>query len=92
MLLRDAQEQVRILYAAKRNAVRGQGDLLSAHVREATTTLGVIQPDRGEEWKGRVADPDRFAGLLLLVAFAISNELKVDAHAAFENVLREECP
>lgn len=92
MLLRDAQEQVRILYAARKHSAKDDTGMLSSNLDEAVSFLDKLQSTRKI---GRQQTPDqktRAIGILLLVTLGLANELEVDSLDALKSVLLEECP
>jgi hypothetical protein len=92
MLLRDAQEEARILFAALRNAGKGEDDLLTSHVAEAAGLLDVLKGTEPGLWCDVSAARTRTVGLVLLVGLALANALKVDSTEALKEVLLEESP
>ena len=91
MLLRDAQEQTRILYAAQRNSRRGGGDPVTRHASEAAAILETLVSEP-TNWKQSIADPTRSVALLTVGALGVANELKVDSLKALESFLVEKSP
>ena len=92
MLLRGAQEEARVLYAALHDSAGDDGDPLVSHVAEAATTLETLRGTGRGEWGKTPADRNRLVGLMLLVALGLANELEVDSLAALRSVLLEESP
>ena len=92
MLLRGAQEEARVLYAALRDSAGDDGDPLVSHVAEAAATLETLRGTGRGEWGQTPADRNRLVGLMLLVALGLANELEVDSLAALRSVLLEESP
>ncbi len=92
MLLREAQEQVRVLNAAIRNSTGGRADRLAAQVSEAGDTLRRLADRDPSEWTDLVANKDKTVGLMLIVVLGVANELGVDALEAMQATLIEESP
>ena len=90
MLLRDAQEEARILYIARRDSAKHSQDLLLAHMAEATTTLKTLQRTGRTKWEQAPAQRSRAVGLMLLVTLGLANEMEVDSLEAFRSLLLEE--
>lgn len=92
MLLRDAQEQVRVLYAARRDSASSSEDAFTAHLLEANDAIDGLQGLRKPTCEGHGVNPGRVVGVLLLVALETANKLNIDALAAFTDVLHTESP
>ncbi len=92
MLLRDAQEETRVLYAALRDSAGHGGDPLVSHVAEAVATLEMLRGTERGDWGKTSTDWERAVGLMLLVALGLANELEVDSLQALRSVLLEESP
>jgi hypothetical protein len=92
MLLRDAQEEARVLYAALRDSVGDGGDPLVSHVAEGAATLERLRDTERGTWGQTPKDRERAVGLMLLVALGLANELEVDSLGALRSVLLEESP
>ena len=91
MLLRDAQEETRILYAAKRTAPGAQRDPLLTHTSEALDVLNAVVRTPADRLQA-LQDPKRAVGMLLLVGFALANDLQVDSLDAMKSILLEQSP
>jgi len=50
MLLRDAQEETRIVYTARRDYAKGGEDLLLSHMTEATAILKSLKDVKRTTW------------------------------------------
>lgn len=92
MLVRDAQEEARILYAALRDSAGEQGDPLVSHVAEAAACLETLRGTERGQWAQTPAGWERAVGLMLLVALGLANEVEVDSVEALRSVLHEESP
>ena len=92
MLLRDAQEQVRVLYAARRDSASSSEDAFTTHLLEANDAIDGLQDLRKRTYEGHGVNPGRVVGVLLLVALETANKLNIDALAAFTDVLHTESP
>ena len=92
MLLRDAQEQARILYVAKRDSGPALEDAFTAHLREANEAIKALQEQGKPICEALGVNPSRAVGVLLLVALETANALNVDALAALTDVLHTESP
>lgn len=92
MLLRDAQEEARILYAALRDSAGDQVDPLVSQMAEAAATLETLRGTERGDWGQTPADRERAVGLMLLVALGLANELEVDSLSALKTVLLDESP
>lgn len=84
-MVRDAQEEVRVLYVAMRNASGDRGDPLASHVAEAAVTLEALRDTEQGNWGQTSTDPERTVGLMLLVALGLANELEVDSLQALKS-------
>jgi len=92
MLLRDAQEQVRVLNAARRNSAGGQANALGSQVAEVSATLQQLAHKSPSDWKNMIRNKDKAVGLMLLVVLGVANELEVDGLEALRATLVEESP
>lgn len=92
MLLRSAQEEARILYAARRDATSGGGDALADHVAEAAKILEFLQRTERTNWGRALPDRTRAVGLILLVVLGLAGEFEVDSLAALESEFLKESP
>ena len=92
MLLRDAQEEARILYTARRDSAQDGEDTLLSHMAEATAILKSLQHTERAKREQTPAQKARAVGLILLVGFGLANELEVDSLEALKSVLLEESP
>jgi len=92
MLLRDAREEARILFAALGNAGKDEGDLLTSHVAEAARLLDMLKGTVPDLWGDVSEARTRTVGLVLLVGVALANALKLDSTEALKGVLLEESP
>ncbi len=92
MLVRNAQEEARILYAALRDSAGDEGDPLVSHVAEAAVTIETLRGTERGNWGQTPMDRERAVGLMLLVALGLANELEVDSLQALRSVLLEESP
>ena len=92
MLLRDAQEQARILYAAKRDSASTSENAFRAHLFEANDAIKAFQEQGKPVCEAHGMNPSRAVGVLLLVALETANELNIDALAAFTDLLHTESP
>jgi len=92
MLLRDAQEETRVVYAARRDLPRDRSDLLLSHISEVIDILTSLQKANKSAWAQVSSSKERTVGLLLLVALGVANETKVDSLEALKSVLLEESP
>lgn len=72
MLLRNAQEEARVLYAARRDSISGGGDALAAHVAEAAKTFELLQRTERANWGRALPDRTRAVGLILLVVLGLA--------------------
>ena len=75
MLLRDAQEQVRILYAARHNSQKKGVDVFLLHLNAAKVIIDKLKQSKNRNQA--LTNPDRDAGLLLISALALMNELQI---------------
>ena len=92
MLLRDAQEQVRILYAARKHSAKDSTGMLSSNLDEAVSFLDKLQSTRKFDLKQTPDQKARAIGILLLITLGLANEWEVDSLEALKSVLLEECP
>ena len=92
MLLRDAQEETRIVYSARRGLLRDRSDCLLLHISEAIDVLKLLKEAEKSTWAQASASKERAVGLLLLVALGIANETEVDSLEALKSVLLKESP
>ena len=93
MLLRDAQEETRVVYAARRDLSGGKGNnLLLSHISEVIDNLKLLKEAKKSAWSQMSTSKERMAGLLLLVALGVANETEVDSLEALKSVLLEESP
>ncbi len=92
MLLRDAQEETRVVYAARKDLQGNRSGLLLAHISEAIDILKSLQEAKSSGWDHVFSSNERTVGLLLFVAFGVANETKVDSLQALKSVLLEESP
>jgi hypothetical protein len=90
MLLRDAQEEARVLYAALRDSVGDREDSLVSHVAEVTATLETLRGTKWGNWGQTPTDRASGVGLMLLFASGLANELEVHCLRARRSVLLEE--
>lgn len=88
MLLRDAQEQARVVYAARQASAKNDEDLLQAHITEIISTLKTLQNTKPTTWPQNAKD----VGLILLVALELANEMEIDSLQALESLLYKESP
>ncbi len=86
MLVRDAQEEARILYAALRDSAGDGGDPLVSHLAEAAETLATLRGTERGNLGQTPTDRERAVGLMLLVALGLANELEVDSLQALRSV------
>ena len=92
MLLRDAQEETRVLYAARRNSRKNSDDLLPAHMAEVSSILRTLESAKGQECGQTSEQKQRTVGLILLVGLGLANEAHVDSLEALKSVLLQESP
>jgi hypothetical protein len=92
MMLRDAQEETRVVYAARKDLQGNRIDLLLSHISEAINILKSLQEAKPSGWAHVFSSNERSVGLLLLVALGVANETKVDSLQALKSVLLEESP
>ena len=92
MLLRDAQEEARIVYTARRYSAKGGEDLLLLQMAEAADIIKELRDMKMTDWEHTHTSKTRIVGLLLLIAFGLANKMKVDSLEAFKSVLLEESP
>jgi len=92
MLLRDAQEETRVVYTARRDLSRDRSDLLLSHISEVIDILKLLREAKKPTWDQVSTSKERTVGLLLLVALGVANETQVDSLAALKSVLLEESP
>lgn len=74
MLLREAQEQVRVLYTARGDSASGSEDAFKTHLLEANGAIDGYQDPRQQNREGHGVNAERVVGVLLLVALEIANE------------------
>ena len=91
MLVRDAQEEARVVYAARRGSGTDLGEPLQVHLAEATGFLDRLRRTERSQWC-ELGEPERAVGVLLLVALGLANELEVDSLEALKSVLPAESP
>ena len=65
MLLRDAQEETRSLYAALRNASLHNVDALASHMTEASALLVKIKRLDHDFWEKELTDHSKALGIVL---------------------------
>ena len=92
MLLRDAQEEARIVHAAMRGAVANDGDPQVSHVAEAAALLEILKGTDRSRWTDVIEDRTKAVGLILLTGLGLANEFEVDGSEALKSVLLEESP
>lgn len=92
MLLRDAQEETRVVYTARRDFSRDRSDLLLSHISEVIDILKLLREAKKPTWARVSTSKKRTIGLLLLVALGVANETEVDSLEALKSVLLEESP
>ena len=92
MLLRDAQEQARVLYVARRDSAGNDVDLLQAHITEIISILKMLQSTNRTTWSKALSQKTRDVGLMLLVALELANEMDIDSLEALESLLYKESP
>jgi hypothetical protein len=92
MLLRDAQEEARVLYTALRDSAETGEDPLLSHVAEAASTLETLRGMERGNWKDLPAEQERAVGLMLLLALGLANEVEVDSLRALKAVMLKESP
>ena len=92
MLLRDAQEEVRIVYTARRDHAKSGEILLMTHITEATAILQSLKDMKQTDWNQMTTSKTRGVGLLLMVALGIANKIEIDSLQALKAVLLEESP
>ena len=92
MLLRDAQEETRVLYAARRDSKKNKDDLLLAHMAEASSMLRTLESAKRQECGQTSEQKQRTVGLILLVGLGLANEAQVDSLEALKSVLLQESP
>ncbi len=92
MLLRDAQEETRVVYTARRGLSRGISNLLLSHISEVIDILESLKEAKKSAWAQVSTSKERTVGLLLLVALGVANETEVDSFEALKSVLLEESP
>ena len=91
MLLRDAQEEARVVYAARRGSGEAADEPLEPHLGEATMFLDTLRRTERSQWN-ELGEPGRAVGLLLLVALGLASELEIDSLEALRSVLLAESP
>jgi thymidine phosphorylase len=92
MLLRDAQEETRVVYAARQTLSKDSGDVLLNHISEAIEILESLKTAEKSSWPQMLTSKKRAVGLLLLIALGIANETEVDSFEALKSLLLEESP
>lgn len=92
MLLRDAQEQARVLYVARRASGGNAEDLLQTHIAEIISTLKTLQSTKRTTWPQTPSQKARDVGLMLLAALELANEMEIDSLQALESLLYKESP
>ena len=92
MLLRDAQEETRVVYTARRDLTKGRSDLLLSHISEVIDILKLLKDAKKTTWAQLSTSKERTVGLLLLVALGVANETQVDSLEALKSILLEESP
>jgi len=92
MLLRDAQEQARVIYNARQNFPDKNENLLRMHLSEVISVLEKIRMSDVLKEKVIVENLNRAVGLMLLVSLELANQLEVDSLDALKSVLLEESP
>ncbi len=92
MLLRDAQEETRVVYTARRDLSRDRSDLLLTHISEVIDILKLLREAKQPTWAQLSTSKERTVGLLLLIALGVANETQVDSLEALKSVLLEESP
>ena len=92
MLLRDAQEEARVVYTARRDLAEGGRDLILSHVSEVIEILQPLKEAEKSTWTHLPASKKRTVGLLLLVAMGLANQTQVDSLEALKSILLEESP
>ena len=92
MLLRDAQEQARVIYNARQNSLDKNENLLRMHLSEVISILEKIRMSDVLKEKDIVENLNRTVGLMLLVSLELANQLEVDSLDALKSVLLEESP
>ncbi len=90
MLLRDAQEEARVVYVARRDYASGPEDLLLSHITEAADIFNLLKDAKRTTWEQVSIPKTRIVGLLLMVALGLANELDVDSLCALKSVFLEE--
>lgn len=86
MLLRDAQEEVRVVYAARASA--SGNDPLGYHLDEVLSALVMVRSNPPLS----TIDPERMVGIMLTLSFAIANRFSIDSLTAFQNTINKESP
>ena len=92
MLLRDAQEESRVLYVARRDSAKDAENLLLSHMTEVIAILKTLQDTKRTNWDQTPTPQKRIVGLLLMVALGLANEMEIDSLQALKSVLLEESP
>jgi hypothetical protein len=92
MLLRDAQEEARIVYIARQNRTKGRNDVFLSHITEVTDILESLRNTKQSDWHETDIPSARIVGLLLMVALELANKLKIDSLEALESLFLEESP
>ncbi len=93
MLLRDAQEETQILYAARRDSRKNRDDLLLSHMAEVTAILRTLHSRGREEWNHLFFEQkQKTIALILMVALGLADEVQVDSLQGLKSVLLQESP
>ena len=92
MLLRDAQEEARILYSALRDSTTEGNGALESHLKEALATAEKLVDAERIRWSTAVEDPSKIIGLFLLVSLGLANEFGIDSVEALRRMLLEKSP
>ena len=90
MLLRDAQEETRVLLVALRNA--GEKDPMAVQVIEAYDMLAALKGTELDGWSDSIENGRRAVGVILMMGMALANKLEIDSAEAFKFVLLEKSP
>jgi hypothetical protein len=92
MLLRDAQEQVRVLNAARRDFVGGRQHPLATDLADLAVVLERLGGGSAAVWGASIVDKEQTVGLMLLAALGVANELEVDGAEALRATLLKQSP
>ncbi len=92
MLLRDAQEEVRVLGTALRDSAATERDPLCSQVATASALLRSLKAEDRADWGETVEDRAKAVGILMLVALGLANEFAVDSAEALKASLLEASP